>query len=939
MESRKTGKKIKKILISFFTSGKYKEQGQFGMSDYFIRYVLLNFISSFGGAILMGFIIVRLMEGKYGTVAACSGMFLITVFTIIFSRSKKMPQIVPAFMLMVFYGFLCIMITWLGEAEGTNYLFIYMYPLITIILLGMKLGIIFSTFLLITISLQMLIPSLSIYNYSLTVPIHVLITYFLVFSVMIVIETTRKTKDRLIDIQNKKLIELKEEAQAASRTKSNFLANMSHEIRTPMNAIAGMTDMLLRGDLSESARGHAQDIKQAGSNLISIINDILDFSKIETGKMEILPVKYLLSSLVNDTISMIRMKLIEKSVRFYTNIDSNISNGLIGDETRLRQIFLNLLSNAAKYTVKGHIGVSITQTKKEGSRIWLQIVVTDTGIGIKPENLEKIFTGFAQVDTKKNHSDDSKGLGLAITKRLCQLMGGDITVQSGYGSGSVFTVTIPQEVYLEKPFATVDEYYKKKVLLYEGRISYAQSLSWSLENMKVPHTLVTNQESFTEALFREEWFFVFSGYGLYEKIMPVMEKPDESFPGGKKPPIALMVEWGTEAFLPGVRFLSIPVQSLSISNILNGKADIKGYYNASADYGAVRFTFPTARLLVVDDILTNLKVAEGLLAPYQATVDLCLSGTEAIELVKLNRYDLIFMDHMMPEMDGIETVAAIRKWEKEQEPLFPIPYSPVPIIALTANAISGIREMFIENGFNDFLAKPIDISKLDELLAQWLPKEKRDQEKLNTSPAKKETINNDPQPLTIPGINMVKGLALTGGKIEFYHKVLSMYIKDAKDRLPNLQTASKADDLLAFITHAHSLKGASASIGAEEVSAEAALLEAAGKAKDINTIEKKLPAFEKQLAELINNISRALESKEAEKPVAISSSLPVSLLRELRAALKIQKLDDIDRILNDLGKKQLDSETRDILEKISDEVLMSEFDRALEIITGLLPRG
>jgi CheY-like chemotaxis protein len=237
--------------------------------------------------------------------------------------------------------------------------------------------------------------------------------------------------------------------------------------------------------------------------------------------------------------------------------------------------------------------------------------------------------------------------------------------------------------------------------------------------------MVTNQDDFAEALKREEWYYVFSGYGLYEKIKPIMEGVvflNGKFPGGKQPPMALLVESGNEAYIPDVRFISLPAQSLSIANTLNGKTDVKTYFDNTGTGSAIRFTFPTARLLVVDDIATNLKVAEGLLAPYHAAVDTCLSGAGAIELVKQNVYDIVFMDHMMPEMDGIETTAAIRAWEKEQQK----DREQVPIIALTANAVLGMREMFIESGFNDFLSKPIDVSKLDEILDRWIPKEKRE---------------------------------------------------------------------------------------------------------------------------------------------------------------------------------------------------------------------
>ena len=670
-----------------------------------------------------------------------------------------------------------------------------------------------------------------------------------------------------------------------ARSKDEFLAKMSHEIRTPMNAITGMAELALREDMQQTTHEHILTIKQAGVNLLSIINDILDFSKIESGKLEIVPVKYMLSSLVNDTVNIIRTRLVEKPIRFFTNIDGNIPNNLIGDEVRLRQIILNLLSNAVKYSQKGNIGLTITVFKRKDKQIWLKITVTDTGTGIKPEDQAKLFRDFIQVDRKKNKNIEGTGLGLAITKRLCLAMGGDITISSEYGKGSAFTAYIPQEIESQAPFAVVENPQNKKVLVYEGRLVYAEAICWSLKNMGVPFTMVTNQNDFTSALYREEWTYVFSGYGLYEKIEPLIRQDISIFCGGKKPSLALMVEWGTETFIPGVRFMSIPVQSLSIANILNGQEDNKGYIKTS---GVARFCFPSARILVVDDIATNLKVAEGLLAPYRASVDTCLSGFKSIELIKQNEYDIVFMDHMMPEMDGLEATAVIRAWEKEQnfknsakdekeqsrmsfaedktQSNNDNSHKRIIIVALTANAVVGMREMFLENGFDDFLSKPIDVSKLDEMLDRWIPEEKKEKwtdskEQQSHKTGSNSQTGNSNSVIKFPaiaGVDIEKGISMTGGTLNSYKQVLALICKDIDERMLFLLKELKEDTLPTFIIHIHSLKSATASIGASEVSSFAAKLEVAGKEGNIEFIRENIPNFIRQLTILKKDILATL---------------------------------------------------------------------------------
>ncbi|GHV43880.1 hypothetical protein AGMMS49546_26790 [Spirochaetia bacterium] len=648
-----------------------------------------------------------------------------------------------------------------------------------------------------------------------------------------ILEQSNLGLENVVHERTRELEEQTEKANAASRAKSDFLARMSHEIRTPMNAIIGISELALREENVSKTTEYVGSIRHAGENLLSIINDILDFSKIESGKLDILNAEYRFATLIGDSVNIIRTRLTEKPVILLTEIDPGLPSRLYGDESRIRQVLLNLLSNAVKYTREGTITLKIGRGGKggenesavppsNGDTMVIDFEVADTGVGIKEEDLDKLFGNFNRIDEKANRGIEGTGLGLAISLQLCRLMGGNITVKSVYGKGSVFTASVPQKV--------------------------ADSEALGLSNNEL------------------------DGSG------------------------------------------SVDPKSL-----------------------AVKFTAPEARILLVDDVPTNLIVAEGLLAPYKTRVDSCASGEEAIKLVEENPYDIIFMDHMMPGMDGIEATDAIRAREDQQ--MLKESAQRIPVIALTANAVSGMREMFLSKGFNDYLSKPIEISKLDEIMEKWIPEAKRIG---NGAPAAgngeraEKPIAAGYALLTDLGLDVKRGIAMTGGTEAAYRRVLNSFYRDARERLPLFAGAPDREGLQNFIVNAHALKSAAATIGAAALSKQAADLEAAGNAGDLELVGEGLPAFHRDLELLIEKIGLVMRGEGTGGAETDAAGTYLFLFAELASALEQEHIRTIRRILAELEDKPFDTQTKERINSISNAVIMSEFEEASAIIKELI---
>jgi signal transduction histidine kinase/CheY-like chemotaxis protein len=739
----------------------------------------------------------------------------------------------------------------------------------------------------------------------------------------------------------------KEKAEASARSKGEFLAKMSHEIRTPMNAITGMAELALRENMSIAVREHILTIKQAGANLLSIINDILDFSKIESGKLEIVPAQYYFSSLINDVINIIKIRVIDSQLRFIAFIDSNIPKSLLGDEARIRQILLNILSNAVKYTEKGFVSITITgEITGEilENTVNLSIEIADSGRGIKQEDIKKLFGDFIRVDLHGNKDVEGTGLGLAITHGLVKAMNGNISVDSEYGKGSTFTISLPQRICSHEKLAAVKNPHEKRVLIYETDNIYADSIIRTINNLGIDGKIVSTADGLQEEMASGKYSFVFIAYNLYENVRNLCSKFESNIK------IVLLTASCEASADQDINILAMPVHSISAANTLNGVAT--GSIFMINNETIVKFTAPDAKVLVVDDIYTNLKVAEGLLLPYKIQVDLCKSGAEAIHSIKNKDFDIVFMDHMMPEMDGIEAAAHIRAWERRQSETSQgdAVRKLTPIVALTANAVLGMREMFMEKGFNDFLAKPIEISKLDEVLNRWIPTDKR------KHGAESENL---PSPsdgggilslMNIPGVDAQQGITMTGGTEKGYKRVLTVFRRDAHERLPFLRETPSEESLPGFTIQVHALKSAAASVGAMEISAQAAKLEAACRNADTAYIQENLGGFADRLTELVKNITTVLEADSTAPPPA-SAAPPEKpndaqtpsagfeelfpLLQKLKTELESENIVEIDRLLDEINGKPMDAKTREILEKVSDEVLMTEFDNAVKDIEEL----
>jgi len=629
--------------------------------------------------------------------------------------------------------------------------------------------------------------------------------------------------------QLKQANELAEEARkdaiAADAAKGKFLAHMSHEIRTPINAVLGMDTMILRETRDAQIKEYALDIQNAGKNLLSLVNDILDFSKIESGKLEIIHAEYDFSSLIHDISNMIKTKVESKNLELNIYVKENLPSRLLGDDVRIRQVLVNLLNNAVKYTREGSITLRVDGTVENG-KVVLDFSVEDTGIGIKEEDIAKLFNEFERIEEKRNRNIEGTGLGMNITAQLLSLMGTKINVESAYGKGTKFYFTLEQQIADSTPIGNLEERIRKQSTEYE--------------------------------------------------------------------------------------------------------------YMAT-------FVAPDARILVVDDNLVNLKVFVGLLKRTKVNVDVADSGKECLKLIEQKHYDLIFLDHMMPEMDGIETLHCMKEMPENKS-------ADTPIVALTANAITGAKEMYLREGFDAFLPKPINPEKLEQMILRLLPRDLLlfDAEEVGEAEEEPEVLTiqyaEDAELPLVDGVDWSYGMMhlpdreLFVETVEDFYKAIDAEANKLEEYYREME--AKPETLQDYRIKVHSMKNSANLIGATVLGGLAKLLENAARDGDMDLIKTIHGIFIKEWMSYKDKLKECggVIQREEENPLKQVEDYTIILayLEMLRVAFEEMDIDEMDKAMDLLKQYWFPANIQTEMEQLSVQVINMDVEQATLQIEELM---
>lgn len=728
----------------------------------------------------------------------------------------------------------------------------------------------------------------------------------------------------------------KKDAEAASKAKADFLANMSHEIRTPMNAICGMSELLMQTSLSPLGAEYVNTIKNASDNLLNIINDILDFSKIEAGKMEFIEQEYNLASQMNNLQNVVNTRIGLKDIAFVIKMDPKLPTLLYGDEVRVQQVLLNLLTNSVKFTPQGRILLSFAYEAVSSDRVLLKIEVSDTGMGMKQEDLPKLFQAFTQLDMERNRNIEGTGLGLAITAELVKKMNGSIRAESVYGEGTTFFVELEQGV---RDWRACDSALKgmekRTVFLCEENKYYKEGLHNLFDSLRVETKEYPSVMEAAGELKNKKCELVCYDYALFQKTALTLAG---QYPNVTWVAMVALSDVVEETGLPNIRYIHKPLSLYAAVPILLNEAPEN---DVMKKHAISKFYAPHARVLVIDDNFANLKVAEGLMGQYRMEVVTAGGGEETLKILdKDRRFDILFVDHMMPGMDGVELVHILRAKEEEF-------YRTVPIVALTANAIKGVQEMFLANGFDDFLPKPIDLKRLEQVMYKWLPKEKQ----IAKEAYREMRQDGGPDALLekagavfakVQAFSFENGLRLCGGKIEILLDVIHIYVKSSAEILRRLTDAYEKKDWSGYGIEAHGIKSSSKNIGADALSEEARRLELESRAENEAYVLGRHEQFISDYGKLVQELKAALELITPDEKKSLGPISEDELAKQLlkaKEALENWNTKEGMSIVNELLSCELSNKDRSVLQEVLENIELFDFDIAVEGLKKLTGEG
>lgn len=734
------------------------------------------------------------------------------------------------------------------------------------------------------------------------------------------------------------MLEMIDALRKSEREKDDFLANVSHEIRTPINTICGISEIILKNDVPVEMKEDILNIQSAGRNLMSVVGDILDYSELQEGDFEIVEENYYVSSTIYDVINMSMAKKSEKKLELIVDCDADMPSVLIGDEQKIRRVIMNLVNNAIEFTSEGCVSIHFGYRKEEYG-INLIISVKDSGIGMTKESVENLFKKFSQADMGRTRKKGGVGLGLAIAQTIVNRMGGFITVKSELGKGSEFKIVIPQKVYDAKPIVELPDRNEINAAVYinmeqfrynEIRDEYGENIKRLVEQLKVKCHVCRNLQEFKRWEKREDFNQIFISLIEYQ------EDPIYFDNLAKRKNVHIILDHYDDAKVQNKNLSKIykPFFVLSILAALKNAMENNGEKVVEVENH--QLYAPEAHILVIDDNRMNIRVVEGLLRAYGVKVSYALSGQEGIDMLSSKAYDLILLDHMMPGMDGVETFHQIRK----KPDLY---YKEIPIIALTANAIAGAREMFIKEGFNDFVAKPVESSVLQRTLKRHLPADKLknldEADRIIMETAKEQETSKTPVKegeLVIGDLDISKGIMYCGNE-ENYLEILSSQRDSGKDIIEQAQSLYEKADWKNYVIVVHGIKSAMMSIGAVKLSEMAKALEFAGKGEDYDFIRREHATMMKEFERVMQIL---YDCKYLAAPEEAASDVTKPELSEDEFAKKLIELENVIYefdankvfpILDDLSRysynsKDLEKELKPVYKKVEMFDFMSAYE-------------